>query len=309
MTGTIILADGNGTIIKNGQITTSSVDAGNINANSQIIYNSLEIVGNTVSTSPDTGTLIVQGVDNVGGGIGCGGNIHVGKSLYLTDVSHNVYTQNITQVSNDAPIKLYNDTANPQGIFFGNAETPLYIYSPIELETGQFTNIIVENLTATTSLYSNFIEPLTGESQFTIANNLTTGNVFIGSETSNIYMQHDMLVNTLDANLIFPPSKVKLYPTYDGHIQLGDQFTNTDISGTLNANILGSDSVSIHNVAISNNVIGQDIICSNIQTNNIQVNNNLTFLKSMTSTTCGSLVGYITVQIGGNPFKIPYYNV
>lgn len=121
MSGTIVLADGNGTVISNGQIVT-----GNVNAASQSVSGSLVVYGNTPSTSPTTGTIVSNG-----GGIGTTGNVNIGKSLNLTSTIYQVTTSMIESIDNTTQVKLYDNNANSGGILLGNVGTNLTIASPV----------------------------------------------------------------------------------------------------------------------------------------------------------------------------------
>jgi hypothetical protein len=300
MNGIISLSDGAGTIIENGTVSTTSIDT-----DQQIIYNKLEIIGSTPSVSPTTGTLIVEG-----GGVGCTGNCHLGKSLYISDASHNVYTNNIINTDPSAAIQLYT-TPNVNGIYLGNALTPLYVLSPIQFELEQFTNIECDNIRVNVSMYSNFLESITPEDNITIASTLTTGALYLGSEDYNsaIYMMRPIYVNGIDSNNINPLSYISLYPSHAGTLAIGNSTQRLDISSNTNITNTASTNLATTSLSVGGSMTAQNIICNKVQANNVQVNNNLEFLRNNLSTTAGALEGYITIMVGGQPKKIPYYSV
>jgi len=70
MNGVIVLADGNGTEIRDGGIITNSVNTGDLNSSNNCEIDNVVIInGNTPSTNPNTGSLLLTS-----GGIGCVGN-------------------------------------------------------------------------------------------------------------------------------------------------------------------------------------------------------------------------------------------
>jgi len=156
MNGVIEISDGAGTVISNGQIQSN-----NIITSSSTITGSLRIEGSEISSSPTTGTLVVESNTGIGGGIGTTGNINVGKSLFLNDTSQSVVTQNIQEINSTVGIDLFTSSNNLHGISLGDANTPLNVYSPTNFING--TNIVIntQNIDAQTVTCSQYSASLT----------------------------------------------------------------------------------------------------------------------------------------------------